>query len=348
MRYATYLHLEQGEGWTCVEIINPWKDGDILQRYILIPQGEEVPTHKPEGVVIRTPLDRCAFLSAPHAALAIELNAQDAIAGISDTAYIISPALRKMLHTGDVVSLGSSMQPDKERIAQIAADALFASPYEGGNLASNLPNKCPIILCADYMETSALGRAEWMKFYGMLWGKSEMADSLFNAVEEGYLTLCRHAEQTTTRPRLMCDMKQGASWPMPGGNSYLGKLFADAGAEYIFAHRPENGSVFLSLEEVLARGAHSDVWMIKYGARHSATYESLQQALPQCTAFKAYNEGNVWHCNTLQKPYYEEVPFHPERLLQDIIALLHPKSFPGYEPRYYQKMTVSNTTDISE
>jgi iron complex transport system substrate-binding protein len=231
------------------------------------------------------------------------------------------------------------MQPDKERLTALLPDVILTSPYEGGDFSSALPAKTPIILCADYMETSALGRAEWMKFYALLWGKQEVADSLFNAVETEYLSLCAKVQQIGKRPRLICDTKQGASWPMPGGNSYLGQLFADAGADYIFAHRPENGTAFLSLEEVIAHGLQSEVWLIKYGATTPLTYAKLSQDFPQSKEFLAYKNRNIWGCNTFHTAYYDEVPFHPERLLRDLISLLHPELLPGHEMLYYSKMT---------
>ncbi len=339
MQYATLLHLDQGEGYVQAEVVNPWNAQEILARYILVPKGAELPANLPQGTLLRTPLERTVSLSSPHAALAIELGAGDNICALADTAYIISPTVRQLLQTGNVQSVGSSMQPDKERLTALQADAILASPYEGANVSANLPTRTPVVLCADYMETSALGRAEWMKFYGLVWGKSDVADSLFDAVETEYQTLRQKAQQATKRPRLICDTKEGASWPVPGGNSYLGQLFADAGADYIFAHRPENGTAFLALEEVIAQGLQSEVWLIKYGATTPLTYAKLSQDFPQSKEFLAYKNQNIWCCNTFHTAYYDEVPFHPERLLRDLISLLHPELLPGHEMLYYSKMT---------
>lgn len=339
VQYATLLHLDQGEGYVQAEVVNPWNAQEILARYILVPKGADLPADLPQGTLLRTPLERTVSMSSLHAALAIELGAGENICGLADTAYIVSPAVRRLMHEGDVSSVGSSMQPDKERLTALLPDVILTSPYEGGDFSSALPAKTPIILCADYMETSALGRAEWMKFYALMWGKSEVADSLFNAVETEYLSLCQKANLVKKRPRLICDTKQGASWPMPGGNSYLGTLFADAGADYIFAHRPENGTAFLSLEEVIARGLQSEVWLIKYGAQTPLTYESLSRDLPQSKDFLAYKNQNIWGCNTFHTAYYDEVPFHPERLLRDLISLLHPELLPGHKMLYYQRLS---------
>lgn len=339
VQYATLLHLDQGEGYIQAEVVNPWKAQEILARYILVPKEQELPDNLPQGTLLRTPLERTVSLSSLHAALAIELGAAEKICALADTAFVVSPIVHQLLQTGNIQSVGSSMQPDKERLTALQADAILASPYEGANISANLPTKTPVVLCADYMETSALGRAEWMKFYGLLWGKSEVADSLFDAVETAYLALCQKAQQVPKRPRLICDTKEGASWPVPGGNSYLGQLFTDAGADYIFAHRPENGTAFLSLEEVIAHGLQSDVWLIKYGATTPLTYAKLSQDFPQSKDFMAYKNHNIWCCNTFRTAYYDEVPFHPERLLRDLISILHPDLLPGHEMLYYQRLS---------
>ena len=70
------------------------------------------------------------------------------------------------------------MKPDIERIIDLRADAILLSPFENSGGYGRLEQiGVPIIECADYMETSALGRAEWMKFYGLLYGKEHEADS---------------------------------------------------------------------------------------------------------------------------------------------------------------------------
>ena len=56
------------------------------------------------------------------------------------------------------------------------------------------------------------------------------------------------------------------------------------------------------------------------------------------TLFKAYREGNVYGCNSAELIFYEETPFHPERLLHDYIKILHPTLLPDDTLRYFHRL----------
>ena len=142
----------------------------------------------------------------------------------------------------------------------------------------------------------------------------------------------------TERPSLLCDTKQGTAWYTPGGKSYLGQLYADAGANYLFADRPESGSAALSAETVLARGHEADVWLIKYGAANDLSYTQLATDYAPYKSLRPWQERHIWGCNTLRIPFYEEAPFHPDRLLQDIVKILHPSLLPHHRLRYYSPL----------
>ena len=114
----------------------------------------------------------------------------DAIIGVCEAEYIANPRIRESLAAGCITDIGSAMTPDRERIIGLNPDIILLSPYENASTYGNLESLgIPIIQCADYMETSALGRAEWMRFYGRLFGKGREADSLFTAIESRYYTL---------------------------------------------------------------------------------------------------------------------------------------------------------------
>ena len=123
--------------------------------------------------------------------------------------------------------------------------------------------KIPIIECADYMETSALGSAEWIRFYGLLFGREALADSIFAEVEKNYNEWKALATAQPVKPRLMCEVKSGSAWYVSGGRSTTGKLYADAGADYAFASYPNAGGIPLSFETVFDKAQDADIWLIK-------------------------------------------------------------------------------------
>ena len=106
-----------------------------------------------------------------------------------------------VLSQGDaswIVDCGDAMNPDIEKIVELDADAILLSPFENSGGYGQLEKLgVPLIECAEYMETSALGRAEWMRFYGLLYGCEAQADSLFAVVEKEYFSLSRSEERET-------------------------------------------------------------------------------------------------------------------------------------------------------
>ena len=153
--------------------------------YLLIDRQRPVPTHLPQGKLIRTPLQKVVLTSAIHAALLTKLGAGASIKGLADTDYIVSPQVKALLRTG-TKNIGSSMRPNTELIRTLQADAIFVSPFENAGFGGLEQLNIPLIICADYMKTSPLGRAEWMRFYGRLVGLGEKADSLFQATVATY------------------------------------------------------------------------------------------------------------------------------------------------------------------
>jgi len=330
--------VEKADSFAVADIRDAWHPGQLLHRYILVPRSQPLPSHMPEGTIVRIPLQRAVVFTSVHTALVAELAGTGPICGACDTEYITLPAVKNAIGRGEILDMGASMQPATEHIIAAKADALFVSPFENAGYGAIGQLGIPLIECADYMENSALGRAEWMRFFGMLFGCAGRADSLFRAVEGRYAALSRRALGSKSRPTVFCDRKEGAAWYMPGGGSTLGKLYADAGAAYLFAASPESGSVPYSFETVYTKAREADFWLIKYGGADSLGYESLRRDFAPYARFRAWQERRIFVCNTFRSPYYEETPFHPDRLLADIVAILHPETMPGHRFRYYRPM----------
>ena len=335
---ASLLRIVHTDSFHTVDIGDAWHPGKTLRRYVLVPRDSIVPRRLPEGTLVRIPLRRAVILSAVHAALLRELGCTDRIGGLCDVGYILNRDLRKAVSDGHICDMGSSMNPDAERIVASGADALLVSPFENAGHGPLERLGIPLIECADYMETSPLGRAEWMRFFGLLFGCGRQADSLYRKVEHDYEPLRAAARRTTTRPTLLCDMKEGAAWYVPAGESTLGRLYQDAGAGYPFAGNKGAGSAALSFETVMRKAHDTDFWIVKYGRSADLTYAGMAADMPLCHRFRPWRERHIYGCNTFRIPYYEEVPFHPERLLRDLVHILHPELLPDHRLRYYHPL----------
>lgn len=337
MQCSSLLSIVECDGYTVVDIADPWGSG-TMQRYLLVPSASELPVDLPAGVLLRTPLESVILFSGVHAGLISELGADKAIKGVCDAQYIYCDAVADGLSAGDVIDCGSSLNVDAEAVVQVSPDAVFVLPYENGGFGKLENLGYPLVLCADYMESSPLGCAEWMRFYGRLFGLAAESDSLFAVVCGEYEALCDAAKGVGYRPRLMCELKSSSAWYVPCGESTMGRMYADAGADYIFSYCRGSGSVPLSYEVVLDKAADADVWLLKYNSDVDRTRGSLLAHFAGYSHFRPFKELNIYACNTRYRHLFEETAFHPERLLKELVAIFHPGLLPDYVLNYYEKM----------
>lgn len=336
-------------------IANPWKAGTMLHRYILIPKGKEgdktvamLARRHSTGArcttdTVRTPVESNLVFTAPHCQLLTELGCQNAITGVCDKDYINIPDIKsraqadaKVAHP--IMDCGSSMQPDIERIIALHPEALLISPFENSGGYGKLDKlRIPVIETADYMETSPLGRAEWIKLYGLLLGSSK-ADSLFSAIEKEYLQLKAEAAKLPLGLSILTERKTGNVWYVPGGKSTMGILLRDAHARYIFADDTHSGSLSMSPEQIIAKGNQVDVWAFKYFGGNALTKQNLLAEYQGYQALKAFQTGTVYETDTSCEPYFELTSFHPEILLREFIILSHPEAGDKFgKLRFYKK-----------
>lgn len=340
MKYSSLLQIVKHADYTVVTIRNPWDTLKVLHTYLLADREKPLPEHLPEGTVVRTPLQKSVIYSSVHCSLWSELDELKGIGGVCGLEYIKLPQIQEGCRNGSIVNVGNSMNPDIERIIDLRPDAILLSPFENSGGYGRVGKlNIPIIECADYMETSALGRTEWMRLYGLLLGKEAQADSLFAGIEKEYLTLTQQVKsQNLKRPTVISEMKNSSAWYIPGGNSTMGRLYQDAGADYVFAYLSNSGSVPLAFETVFDRGGNADIWLIKYNQPQDKTYSELERDYAPYARFKAFQDRKVYGCNTNHVSFYEESPFHPELLLKDLIKIFHPELLPDYDLKYFSNL----------
>lgn len=325
LRYASNLQITEHEGFTEVKIRNPWDTLKTLQTYVLVESGGKVPEGYSSSQVVRVPLQTSVVYSAVHNSLINELGASEAISGVCDKEYIYEPELAERISKGDIADCGNSMQPNVERIISIKPGAVLLSPFATDNGHGKLDRTgIPVVECADYMETSPLGRAEWMRFYGRLYGKGEKADSLFEETEREYLEIKGKTRDVGRRPKVLMDRVYGQSWNLPAGESTMGRMIEDAGGRNPYSDVKESGSLQLSPEKVVYDAGDADYWFIRF-VNSPMTLESLGSERPLYTRIKAYKEGNVYVSDTSRTHIFEEVAFHPQLLLSDMVRIMHPE-----------------------
>lgn len=368
MKYAELLTIVKHNDGAYTEAIieNPWKKGTTLHKYILVPKGkggDETVARLKDDIrenatlqmgshcdIVRTPLESNVVFTAPHCQLMYELGCKNAITGVCDKDYINIPDIKERVKLSDgkastsdtdkvIIDCGSSMQPDIERIIALKPKGLFISPFENSGGYGKLDKlHIPIIETADYMETSPLGRAEWMKFYGLLFKSEERSDSLFSSIEKEYLALKAEAAKLPQGLSILTERKMGSVWYVPGGKSTMGILLKDANAKYIFADDTHSGSLAYGPERILSKGTQIDVWAFKYFGGKALSKLDLLTEYEGYKALKTFNQNSIYQVDTSTQPYFELTSFHPEILLREFIILAHPKATQFGKLRFYQHL----------
>ena len=336
IRFARNLHIEYFDDYTSVRIRDPWDTLRQRQHYILVDRNKPLPARVPEGgIVIRIPVERAVIYTSVHTAIAEQLGALDRVAGVCEPKYITSPEVLRRIEAGTIADLGMSTSPNVEKIVDIGTDLIIASPFENSGYGSAEKIGVPIVEAADYMENHPLGRTEWVLFYGLLLGRRAEAEQVFSETERHYFELKTLAATSSTRPTVVLERKYGNSWAVPSGGSYIGVMHADAGADYVFRDYSGTRSVHLTFEEVYDRAGDADCWFLKYDTRAPLTYALLASEYPPYANFRPWKERRVFACNTITSAYYDDITLHPDRVLEDLIAIYHPDLLPDHVQRYY-------------
>ena len=342
LQYARLLTLVEHDGYTVADISNPWKPGKRLHRYYLVPRTSDIshqPSDFPDGTVIEIPIQRAAVFTTVHCALLTELGLGSKIVGVADAKYIKVPYIQQQIDAGRIVDCGNGLNPVVEKIMDVKPEVVMLSPFENsGGYGKTEEIGIPLIECAEYMESSPLARAEWMRFYGMLFGVGEQADRLFHEVDSSYTALRELAAKAGKGRSVLVDKITGSVWYMPGGRSTIGQMLLDAGAQYPWASDEQGGSLSLPFETVLEKGGEADVWMLRYSSDHDLSYAELLSEYHGYSRLKAFRQHEVYGCNVEQSMFYEDTPFHPDRLLSDFLQILHPDIIGLPSLRYYKKV----------
>lgn len=326
-----------GDNYTLVQILNPWKVGSMLQSYLLVPRDKDLPDNLPAGTVIRTPLKSVLVYSSVHGGAINELGAIQSITGVCDASYFNMTEVQQGVKQGKIVDAGQSMSPSIEKIIELAPEAIILSPFQNAGYGALTNIGIPIIECADYMESTPLGRAEWIKLFGLLYNNSERADSIFNSVGENYKSLKTIASSQPKKPKVITETVTSGVWFVPGGNSYMAHIIADAGGDYPWSDDKSTGSLSLDFTQVFDKAHDADIWLLKtFGS--DMTYQTLKSGYELNDQFDAFKNRNVYSCNTASTKLFEDFPFHPDILLKEYISIFHPTLLSNYHPQYFNQV----------
>jgi iron complex transport system substrate-binding protein len=336
VKYAEGFSLKKFDHLIELTIYNPWAKGSIFQHIYFLSDTLPLPDSLQSSDVIRTPVRNLITLSATQWGPLMMMDEADIIKGVSEAGFISNKKMRQLFESGVVDEVAADGRFEVEKILKIQPDLILYSPDPTGVPTALEHTGLPLLSWTDYFETNPLGRTEWLKILGLLVEKEEVAFQMFDSIAADYLRLLELVKTTKNRPTVIADKAFAGQWYIPGGKSYMARLFEDAGSQYVFAENDSEASVPLDIETILARAGQADFWRIAQAASSKYSYEQIKSENELYASFKAFQERKIIYCNILETSYFERSSLEPHHMLADFIAIFHPDLLPNHKPVFHK------------
>ena len=342
---AERFAIEIGNGYTILKIINPWQGAENINLiYYLVRRGAELPIGMDSATVIFVPVKKIICMSTTHIAMISALGEENTISGVSGSGFIFSESLTGNIKKGLVEDVGYDANLNKELILKISPDLIMM--YGIGNESDGYVGKIKelgikVVFNADYLETDPLSRAEWIRLFGALYCKEELADSIYSSESEAYKKLKSYiSKNISKKPKVLLGLPFKDTWYISPGNSFISKMITDAGGEYLWKNTESSISMPLGLENVYLRALTADFWLNIGTVKIKDEISAVDQRLNELPCFKS---GNLYNNNKRitsngGNDYWEMGSVYPHLILQDIASILHPGLFGDHELFYYRKI----------
>ena len=340
LKYAQKFEIVEYEKFIEIKILN--NADERLFTYALIPEGSKVPENTDYNQIIEVPVSNLVVTSTSHLPFLELLKASDRLIGFPNTQYVSSSEIRSRIDQGLVRELGTASGLDFESLVSLNPQLVvtYTSGPDLGELEQLGQADIPAVVNLDFLESTPLGRAEWIKFMGLLLGRYEHADSVFNEIEKNYLELKINADSSLHRPTVFSGIVYGDTWFAPGGNSFVAKFIEDAGGFYNWKEYPTSGSIELSFEAVIDKDVTTEFWI---GTGGFTSKSDLQNADPRYAHFQAFKNDRIFNYHkrigaTGGFEYLESGGARPDLVLADFKKILHPDLVPEYQSYFFKRL----------
>jgi iron complex transport system substrate-binding protein len=342
---AERFSLEKMNGYTILTINNPWQGAaNLSQSYYIIKRGGKIPSELDTSSVIFVPLKKIICMSTTHIAMISALGEDSTISGVSGTDFIYSENLIKNVEKGLVQDVGYEANLNKELILKISPDLIMM--YGIGGESAGYVDKIKelgmkVVFNADYLEKDPLSKAEWIKLFGALFCKENLADSIFNSEVKKYIELRSFiSRKISSRPKVLLGLPFKDTWYISPGNSFISKLIEDAGGYYLWQDTHSEFSMPVGIENVFMRALTAEYWLNIGSVKNKNEISSVDLRLRELQCFQ---NGSLYNNNkrinrTGGNDYWESGSVYPHIILKDIASILHPGLFGDYELFYYRKI----------
>lgn len=342
IRYAKGFSVRNYEGYTIVTVKNPWPKATKTYTYILKEKNGNIPDSLKQNPVISVPIKSIVVTSTTHIPSLEMLKKEKTLVGFPHLDYISSDKVRARIEAGKIKELGMNQRLNTEVILNLQPDVIIGYGIDNNNTTLDNLQKSglKVMLNGDWNEETPLGKAEWIKFFGALYGQQKKAEAIFTKIEKEYLKTIQIAKSAKQIPTILAGDMFEDRWYLPKGNSWGSLLLKEAKGQYLWAETSGTGSLSLSFETVLEKAKNADIWIT------SGQFSSLREmttANPHYSQFKAFQNKNVYSFSGRKGKtggilYYELAPNRPDIVLKDIVKILHPELLKSYQPYFFEKL----------
>ncbi|RZJ54214.1 MAG: ABC transporter substrate-binding protein [Flavobacterium sp.] len=342
IEYASGLSIVKHEGYSVVTVSNPWPDANKSYTYVLKEKEAKVPDSLQSYTTIKVPLESVVVTSTTNIPFLEMLEVEDKLVGFPHTDYVSSEKTRVLIDKGSVKNVGENEKLNIEQLIELAPDLIVTFGVDNNNPAlENLKKSgLNVLIQADWMEQSPLGKAEWIKLYGALFGKEDKAKELFDKIVLSYNQAKKLVSDKQASSTVLYGSMYEDVWYVAKGNSWVAQFMKDAQANYLWADLKGTGSEGLSFEKVLVKAKTANFWI---AAGSFKSLDEFGKSNPHYTEFDAFKSKNVYTFEgklgaTGGIVYYELAPSRPDLVLKDYIKIFHPDLLSSYEFTFASKL----------
>lgn len=340
--YAQGFSITDKGDYKIIEVTNPWPEAGKTFRYALVKDKESFTSEETFDAVVQVPVKNLIVTSTTHIPSLDMLGETDKLIAFPNLSYISSENTRKHIAEGKITEIGNNESINTENVIDLQPDVMIGFAVTGNNKTYETLQRAgiPIVFNGDWTEQNPLGKAEWIKFFGAFFDKTEEANAIFSEIETEYNTIKELAQTADNTPTVLSGALWKDIWYLPEGNSWGARFIADANGTYLWAESQGTGSIALNVETVIEKAQHADFWI---GPGQFTTYKELEDASKAYTQFDAFKNKNVYSFSSLKGEtggviYYELAPNRPDLVLKDLTKILHPELLPDYELYFFRAL----------
>ncbi|MEQ1908319.1 MAG: ABC transporter substrate-binding protein [Vicinamibacterales bacterium] len=316
--------------------------GGPPERYVLVQCGTPVPKleGQPSGAqVVMVPVASLFSSSTTHLPLLVDLGRLDVLTGVSRLKDLMGDEIVKRAATGLVREFAAASVVDAELVVVSRPSVLMTGGAFSASLAVIRSAGVPVVANTEWLEPTALARAEWLKYMALFLNEERKAQTTYGAMKTRYRALSARATAVAevARPLVMTGRSTRGTFTIAGGRSYVAALIKDAGGRYAWAGNTAVGSASVDFEAQIQRAANADVWI--NGGGWTSLVAMLEDE-PRYAEFKAYRQGRVWVYERRVTPtggndYWSRSITRPDLVLADLVKIFHPQLAPDQAFEWY-------------